>query len=97
MLVCTISVHTCHEYVCMYHIFIDLPHSDSGLHLCPEIWIQPESNCYNFSIKIICNMCNSDCEKNHSFLMNTDDGENRNRTKVCAMIRGVSAAISWYY
>ena len=42
-------------------------------------------------------MCNSDCEKNHSFLMNTDDGENRNRTKVCAMICGVSAAISWYY
>ncbi|CAI9166225.1 unnamed protein product [Rangifer tarandus platyrhynchus] len=60
----------------------DLPHSDPGLHLCPEIWIQHESNCYNFSIKIICNMCNSDCEKNHSFLMNTDDGENRNRTKM---------------
>lgn len=60
----------------------DLPHPDPGLHVCPEIWIQHESNCYNFSMKIICNMCNSDCEKNHSLLMNMDDGENRNRTKM---------------
>ncbi|XP_055251545.1 C-type lectin domain family 1 member A-like [Moschus berezovskii] len=60
----------------------DLPYSDPGLHLCSEIWIQYGSNCYNFSTEIICNMCDSDCEKNHSSLMNMDGGEKRNRTKM---------------
>ncbi|KAI4586320.1 hypothetical protein MJG53_004107 [Ovis ammon polii x Ovis aries] len=56
--------------------------SDLGPHLCSEIWIQYGSNCYNFSTKIICNMCNSDCEKNHSSLMNMDGVKNRNKTKM---------------
>lgn len=60
----------------------DFPYSDLGPHLCSEIWIQYGSNCYNFSTKIICNMCNSDCEKNHSSLMNMDGVKNRNRTKM---------------
>ncbi|XP_070646245.1 C-type lectin domain family 12 member B-like isoform X1 [Bos indicus] len=60
----------------------DCPYSDPALHLCSEIWIQYGSNFYNFSTKIICNTCDSDCEKNHSSLMNMDDGENRNRTKL---------------
>ena len=97
MLIYTIPVHTCHAYVCMYHIFIDCPYSDPALHLCSKIWIQYGSNFYNFSTKIICNTCDSDCEKNHSSLMNMDDGQNRNRTKVCGMIYGMSAAISWYF
>lgn len=85
MLICTVSVHTYHAYVCMYHIFIDFPYSDLRPHSCSEIWIQYGSNCYNFSAKIICNMCNSDCEKNHSSLMNMDGVKNRNRTKVCVV------------
>ncbi|XP_069441848.1 C-type lectin domain family 12 member A-like isoform X1 [Ovis canadensis] len=60
----------------------DFPYSDLRPHLCSEIWIQYGSNCYNFSTKIICNMCNSDCEKNHSSLMNMDGVKNRNRTKM---------------
>ncbi|KAG5212533.1 hypothetical protein JEQ12_014962 [Ovis aries] len=60
----------------------DFPYSDLGPHLCSEIWIQYGSNCYNFSTKIICNMCNSDCEKNHSSLMNMDGVKNRNKTKM---------------
>ncbi|XP_061273906.1 C-type lectin domain family 1 member A-like isoform X2 [Bos javanicus] len=60
----------------------DCPYSDPALHLCSEIWIQYGSNFYNFSTKIICNTCDSDCEKDHSSLLNMDDGENRNRTKL---------------
>uniref|UniRef100_A0A8D1SCE3 Uncharacterized protein n=1 Tax=Sus scrofa TaxID=9823 RepID=A0A8D1SCE3_PIG len=68
--------------------------SGQGFYSCSKLWIWHGNCCYYFSTELkTSNTSNSDCEKNHFSLMNTDDSENWNRTQL--FFRCLPSPVSW--